>query len=59
MEHECKDIKYQVKHGYQLYTLIHYVNKETLKEEHGKQLSGKASGIDKVTKEKIWRKPRQ
>lgn len=52
MEHECKDIKYQVEHGYQLYTLIHYVNKETLKEEHGKQLSGKASGIDKVTKEK-------
>lgn len=52
MEHECKDIKYQVKHGYQLYTLIHYVNKETLKEEHRKQLSGKASGIDKVTKEK-------
>lgn len=52
MEHECKDIKYQVEHGYQLYTLIHYVNKETLKEEHRKQLSGKASGIDKVTKEK-------
>lgn len=51
MERECKDIKYQVEHGYQLYTLIHYVNKETLKEEHIKQRRGKASGIDKVTKE--------
>ena len=52
MEHECKDIKYQVEHGYKLYTLIHYVNKETLKKEHEKQLRGKASGIDRVTKEK-------
>ena len=42
MEHECKDIKYQVEHGYQLYTLIHYVNKETLKEEHIRQLRGKS-----------------
>ena len=56
MEHECKDIKYQVEHGYQLYTLIHYVNKETLKEEHVKQRSGKASGIDKITKEKYEEK---
>ena len=51
MENERKDIKYQVEHGYKLYTLIHYVNKETLKEQHEKQRKGKASGIDKVTKE--------
>lgn len=51
MENERKDIKYQVKHGYKLYTLIHYVNKETLKEQHRKQQKGKASGIDKITKE--------
>jgi group II intron reverse transcriptase/maturase len=30
--------------------LMHYVNKETLKEEHKRQETGKASGIDKVTK---------
>jgi len=51
VENERKDIKYQVEHGYKLYTLIHYVNKETLKEQHEKQRKGKASGIDKVTKE--------
>ena len=51
MENERKDIKYQVEHGYKLYTLIHYVNKETLKEQHEKQRKGKSSGIDKVTKE--------
>ena len=51
MENERKDIKYQVEHGYKLYTLIHYVNKETLKEQHEKRRKTKASGIDKVTKE--------
>lgn len=51
MENERKDIKYQIEHGYKLYTLIHYVNKETLKEQHEKQRKGKASGIDKITKE--------
>ena len=33
-----------------LQTLMHLVNKETLKEVHRKQETGKASGIDKVTK---------
>lgn len=56
MENERKDIKYQVEHGYKLYTLIHYVNKETLKEQHEKQRKGKASGIDKITKEEYEKK---
>ena len=30
---------------------MHKVNKETLKEQHRKQLANKASGVDKVTKE--------
>lgn len=37
--------------GYKPTSLIHLVNKETLKEQHRKQICGKASGIDKVTKE--------
>lgn len=52
MEHERKDIKYQIQHGYKLYTLIHYVNKETLLKQHMKQRTGKATGVDKITKEK-------
>lgn len=52
MENERKDIKYQVQQGYKLYTLIHYVNKETLFKQHMKQRSNKASGIDRVTKDK-------
>lgn len=51
MENERKDIKYQVMKGYKPTSLIHLVNKETLKEQHRKQICGKASGIDKVTKE--------
>ena len=34
-----------------LQTLMHLVNKTTLKEVHQRQVTGKASGIDKVTKE--------
>lgn len=52
MENERKDITYQVEHGYKLYTLIHYVNKGTLKQQHRKQHKNKASGIDRITKEK-------
>ena len=51
MENERKDIKYQLQHGYKLQTLMHKVNKATLKEQHRKQLANKASGVDKVTKE--------
>lgn len=51
MENERKDIKYQVMKGYMPTSLIHLVNKEMLKEQHRKQICGKAIGIDKVTKE--------
>ena len=51
MENERKDIKYQVEKGYKPTSLIHLVNKETIKEQHIKQQKGKASGIDKITKE--------
>ena len=43
MENERKDIKYQVKMGYKPTSLIHLVNKETLKEQHEKQQKGKES----------------
>ena len=32
-------------------TIMHYVNRETLKEEHSNQKTGKATGIDGITKE--------
>lgn len=48
---ERKDIKYQLSKGYKLQTLMHKVNKETLKEQHKRQQQGKASGIDQMTKE--------
>jgi group II intron reverse transcriptase/maturase len=38
------------KHG-RLQTVIHHVNADTLKEEHKRQESGKATGVDRVTKE--------
>ena len=51
MENERKDIReLAIKHK-KLQTLMHYVNKETLKQAHYKQIIGKASGVDKVTKE--------
>ena len=52
MENERKDIKYYAQRNIRVENLIHSVNKERLKEEHNKQLKSKASGIDKVTKEK-------
>ncbi len=48
---ERKDIKYQLSKGYKLQTLMHKVNKETLKEQHKRQQQGKASGVDQMTKE--------
>lgn len=50
MVNERKDIKYQIEHGYKLQTLMHKVNKETLKLQHDKQHNNKASGIDGITK---------
>ena len=50
METKRKDIKTQLQQGYKLQTLMHMVNKETLKEQHKKQQTGKAKGVDGVTK---------
>ncbi len=51
MENERKDIKYYAQRNIKIENLIHFVNKETLKEQHMKQQKNKASGIDKITKE--------
>lgn len=51
METKRKDIKYQLQQGYKLQTIMHYVNRETLIKQHEKQQTGKASGIDGITKE--------
>ena len=51
MENERKVIRYHAERNDRLENLIHYVNKETLREQHRKQLSNKASGVDRVTKE--------
>ena len=51
METKRKDIKYQLEQGYKLQTIMHYVNRETLIKQHDKQQTGKASGIDGMTKE--------
>ena len=51
METERKGISYQIQQGYKLQTLMHMVNKETIIKQHNNQISRKASGIDKMTKE--------
>ena len=51
MENERKDIKYYAQRNIRVENLIHFVNKETLKEQHKKQQRNKASGIDKMTKD--------
>ena len=51
MENERKDIRTLAKKYEKLQTLMCYVNRETLLEQHKKQMKGKASGIDGVTKE--------
>ena len=51
MGNERKDIRTLAKKYDKLQTLMCYVNKETLLEQHKKQMKGKASGIDGVTKE--------
>ena len=51
METKRKDIKTQIQQGYRLQTLMHMVNKETLKKQHAKQQKEKAKGVDNVTKE--------
>ena len=51
MENERKDIKYYAQRNIKVENLIHFVNKETLKEQHKKQQRNSASGIDKMTKD--------
>ena len=51
MANERKDIRELAQKHSKLQTLMQYVNKETLMEEHRKQIRGKASGIDQITKE--------
>ena len=51
MENERKDIKYYAQRNIRIENLIHFVNKETLKEQHRKQQRNKASGVDRITKE--------
>ena len=52
METKRKDIKTQIQQGYRLQTLMHMVNKETLREQHRRQQIGKAKGVDGITKSK-------
>ncbi len=51
MENERKDIVELATKHQRLQTLMHYVNKTTLKDAHRHQVVGKASGVDKVTKD--------
>lgn len=52
MEIERGDIRSQSIKYKKLQTLMYHINKETLIKEHQKQINNKASGIDKMTKEK-------
>lgn len=51
MEQELKGIRYQSEKYAKLTTLINRVNEESLKEAHRQQKTGKAVGVDGVTKE--------
>jgi len=50
MENENLKISGEVRRYKKVYGLMHYVNQENLINQHKKQLTGKATGIDKVTK---------
>ena len=52
MENERGDIRSQSIKYKKLQTLMYHINKETLIKEHQKQSNKKASGIDKITKDK-------
>ena len=51
MAQELKEIRYQSETYPRLTTLINRVNEESLKEAHRRQKTGKAVGVDGVTKE--------
>lgn len=42
METKRKDIKYQLRQGYKLQTIMHYVNRETLIKQHEKRANWKS-----------------
>lgn len=56
MGHELKGIRYQSEKYAKLTTLINRVNEGSLKEAHRRQKTGKAVGIDGVTKEEYGQK---
>jgi len=51
MENELHEIALHAQKHQKVQTLMHYVNKRSLIEEHKQQKNGKASGVDTVTKE--------
>jgi RNA-directed DNA polymerase len=51
MENAFDEIAVQAEKHNKLQTLMHYVNKQTLNEEHKRQQKGKATGIDGIDKE--------
>lgn len=51
MENDFSKIALQSRKHDKVQTVMHYVNKENLAKEHQMQKSGKATGIDKVSKE--------
>lgn len=51
MENDFSKIALQSRNHEKVQTVMHYVNKEKLAKEHKMQKSGKATGIDKVSKE--------
>ena len=53
MENERKDIRTPAKKYDKVQTLMCYVNKETLLGQHKKQIKGKESGIDGITKRAV------
>ena len=52
MENAFRRIALQAEKHSQVQTLMHYVNKETLTDEHRRQQHGKATGTDRIDKEK-------
>lgn len=51
MENDFSKIALQSRNHEKVQTIMHYVNKENLAKEHKMQKSGKATGIDKMSKE--------
>lgn len=55
MESETRGIRWQSRNRRKVENLMHLVDREALMQAHAKQSSGKASGIDGVTKEEYGR----